>query len=174
MKKQITFILILSMCAPVMAEPVLYVCERPTWGNDEGCGHNKTRYSYALLIDRQDFSTQQTGAGPDRETREFVFAEARGCDLSRARGTMGRYYRTDKGFYFITESWGRDIELHTDSMQAMLIGAAVKKNPLMTCTEFRGDQIEGPSGPIVLPYFLDPIDYRTSPTVNVNSDRQNQ
>ena len=51
MKKQITFILFLALSAPVMAEPVLYVCERPTWGNDEGCGLNKTRFSYTLLVD---------------------------------------------------------------------------------------------------------------------------
>jgi hypothetical protein len=31
MKKQIAFILFPALCAPVMAEPVLYVCERPTW-----------------------------------------------------------------------------------------------------------------------------------------------
>ena len=34
MKKQITFMLFLALCAPVMAEALLYVCERPTWHRD--------------------------------------------------------------------------------------------------------------------------------------------
>ena len=43
MKKQIAAILTLALCAPAIAEPVMYVCERPTWGDDEGCGGESRR-----------------------------------------------------------------------------------------------------------------------------------
>ena len=174
MKKQITAVFCLVLCTVAVAEPVMYICERPTWGDDEGCGPNKTRYSYALLVDSDDFSSQETGSDSDTPMRNFMFAEARGCDLSRERGNTGQYFQTERGFLFQTNSWGREIDLHTDTMQAKLFGPGVRQNPYLTCTELRGEETQGLAGAIVLPYFQDPIQYPTSPTSNVNSDYSRQ
>ena len=58
-KNLIITMLSLVFSTALLAEPVLYICERPTWGDDEGCGPNKTRYTYAFVIDSEDFSTKK-------------------------------------------------------------------------------------------------------------------
>ena len=180
MKNQIFAILALALSTAVMAEPVLYICERPTWGNDEGCGPNKTRYSYAFLIDSEDFGAEATGVDSDKLTRANVWAETRGCDLSRAPGKEGKYLVTDKGFLFILSGrggYGREVELHTDSMQAKILGASVKKSPYMSCIEYSGDAAQAPTVPQFYSQFPRPSERAqppTGPTVNVNSSRQQQ
>lgn len=96
MKKPISAVLSLALCTPLLAEPVMYICERPTWGKDEGCGPNKTRYTYAFVIDSEDYSPQAAGNESGSLSRDYVFTEKRGCDLSRAQGEAGRYRATTR------------------------------------------------------------------------------
>lgn len=125
MNKTIFAIVFLALCGPLLAEPVLFICERPTWGNDEGCGPNKTRYTYGFLIDDEDFSPEKSADYVGQLTRPYVCAEARGCDLGRTGRQAGNYLRIDSGFLFRMD-YGREVELHPDTMQAKILGSAVR------------------------------------------------
>lgn len=175
MKKLIATILALALCGPLVAEPIMFVCERPTWGDDEGCGPNKTRYTYGFLIDDEDFSPERSAAYENKARRPYAYAEARGCDLARTSGKAGEYLRTDKGFLFLLD-FGREVELHPDTMQAKLFGNAVKHSPYMSCTAHVGEDIESISRPPSFVHFLPThsVQRPTSPTTNPNSDRSRQ
>jgi len=178
MKKLIIAILSLVLSTAVLADPVLYICERPTWGDDEGCGPNKTRYTYAFVIDSEDFSTEKTGNDSNEHTRPYTWAETRGCDLSQSPGKGGQYLVTNKGFLFGMGryGYGREVELHTDSMQAKLLGSSVKNSPYMTCTEYSGEDIQAPSVPNFYNHHrsTEQVQRPVQPTSNVNSDYQRQ
>lgn len=142
----------------------MYVCERPTWGNDEGCGPNKTRYTYAFFVDSDDFASVKVSAEANSRYKgwEYVFAETRGCDLSRASGEQGKYWLTDKGFIFGLGMSGREVELQTTSMNAKILGPSVKNSPYMTCEEVKGEtlrahpELGGVWPRVVRPTPLDP------------------
>ena len=179
MKNLIITMLSLVFSTALLAEPVLYICERPTWGDDEGCGPNKTRYTYAFVIDSEDFSTKKRNGNDSNEnTRAYTWAETRGCDLSRSPGKEGQYLVTDKGFMFGMgrRGYGREVEMHTDSMQAKLLGASVKNSPFMTCTEYSGEDIQAPSVPKFYSNYrsTEQVQRPVQPTFNVNSDYQRQ
>jgi len=141
MSKFAVVLICLITCSTAFAEHILYVCERPTWGRDEGCGPNKARYTYGFLVDSEDFESVAVPDGSLAGGWEYVYAEARGCDLSRAAREQGKFYITDKGFLFGLGRTGREVELHTDSMNAKLTGSSVKHSPYLTCEEMKGEAL---------------------------------
>lgn len=175
MKRQFAALLSLALCVPAVAEPVMYVCERPTWGSHEGCGPNNTRYTYAFLIDDEDYGPERSVSYEDEVTRPYAYTETKGCDLSRATGQTGNYLRTDKGFIFGMD-YGREVELHTDPMQAKLLGAAVRHSPYMNCTVYTGDAVQEPTLHNAPPFWQPThrVQRPTSPTNNLNSDYSRQ
>ena len=160
MSKITIIFLTLINCSTVFAEPILYVCERPTWGKDEGCGPNNTRYTYGFSIDTNVFDLVAVSEKSKSKGWNYVFTETRGCDLSRATGKQGTFWVTDQGFIFRLGRSGREVELHTTSMNAKILGAAVKHSPYMTCEEVKGEKLKVHPGP-----WTRPGGFKLQPTI---------
>lgn len=86
MNRILTLIAALLICSPVLAEPQLFVCERPAWDGKKGCGPNNTYATYTFLVESTDF---------DKDKPEYVFQSGKGCDVSKK--TKYRY------LYVVTE-----------------------------------------------------------------------
>ena len=130
----------LLFCTSVFAEPVMYICERPSWGNAEGCGPNNTRFTYGFLINTERFAQGIDGGGSGAKMWSYVFAENKGCGLDGARGKTAKFRVIDDGFIFGLDH-NRVVELHTVSMEAKIHGTAIKHSPYMTCEEVKGEAI---------------------------------
>ena len=85
--KTLVTIATLVFCTSALAESVLYVCERPAWGDHEGCGPNNTYSTHTFKVDTKDF-------GDDKPI--YVYQGGKGCDVSRKEKLRYRY-RVDEG-----------------------------------------------------------------------------
>ena len=74
MNRILTLIAALLICSPALAEPQLFICERPAWEGKEGCGPNNTYATYTFRVETSDF---------DKEKPEYVFQSGKGCDVSK-------------------------------------------------------------------------------------------
>jgi hypothetical protein len=74
MNRILTLIAALLICSPALAEPQLFICERPAWEGKEGCGPNNTYATYTFRVETSDF---------DKEKPEYVFQGGKGCDTSK-------------------------------------------------------------------------------------------
>lgn len=126
-----TVILTLAFCSTALADPVLYVCERPAWDGHEGCGPNNTYATYKLLFDDRDFNKKYS---------EYTFRGAKGCNADKGRRSTYSFKANDESIMFAfktnpySSKGSQDISTITvdrDSMKAVL--SNVKDSPELTC-----------------------------------------
>ena len=55
---------------------MLYVCERPAWDGEEGCGPNNTYATYKLLVNTNDFGEKHA---------KYAFRGSKGCNADRGK-----------------------------------------------------------------------------------------
>jgi len=131
MLKTLTAILTLTLCSTALAEPILYVCERPAWDGQEGCGLNNTYATYSMLLDTKDF---------DHKYAYYTLRSSKGCDANKGRRQKYRYLANDETISFALDLKSRSsigagrmstIELDLDSMKAVM--SKVKDSPELTC-----------------------------------------
>jgi hypothetical protein len=125
-------VLTLAFCSAALAEPVMYVCERPAWDGKDGCGPNNTYETYSMLVDTEDFE--------DRHAK-YTFRKSKGCDKDKGSKYKYSYGVKDGtivfGFYPKPSSaaMGRGkqstIKLDLETMTAVMSG--VKDSPVLSC-----------------------------------------
>jgi len=130
MSRILIAILTFSFCSIAFADPVLYVCERPAWDGEDGCGPNNTYATYKLLVNTNDFNKKYS---------KYTFRGSKGCNANR--GHRYKYaYRANGhtikfGFDPSPGSTGSvqmsTITLDLDSMKAVMSG--VNESPELVC-----------------------------------------
>jgi hypothetical protein len=113
---------------PALAEPIVFVCERPVWGDKQGCGPNNTHSTYAFHVETNDF----------RLKRPHYTLQARsGCEIKKAARIRFNYQVSGDEilFQYIQPigQWGRfyTVRLNQNSLIAELGG--VRESALMRC-----------------------------------------
>lgn len=132
MSKIATLVLTSVFCTTAFAESIVYVCERPAWDGQEGCGPNNTYATYSMTVDAGDFGNKHA---------KYNFRMSKGCDASKGRRYKYDYNATDKTIVFSfsakpsSSSFGyaklSTIKLDLDSMQAVMSG--VEDSPVLSC-----------------------------------------
>ncbi len=132
MSKIATLVLTFVFCSTAFAESVLYVCERPAWDGQEGCGPNNTYATYSMLVETEEFGNKHS---------KYDFRMRKGCDASKGRKYKYDYDYNDKTIVFAfnakpaASAMGRakmsTIKLDLDSMEAALSG--VEDSPVLSC-----------------------------------------
>lgn len=130
MSRILIAILTFTFCSIAVADPVLYVCERPAWDGVEGCGPNNTYATYKLLVETKDF---------EKKYSKYTFRGSRGCNADRGRRYKYDYRANGDTIKFAFNprpgSSGTahmsTITLDLDSMKAVMSG--VKDSPELMC-----------------------------------------
>ena len=130
MSRILTAIFTLMFCSIAFADPVLYVCERPAWDGEDGCGPNNTYATYKLLVETNDFNKKHS---------TYTFRGSKGCDADRGRRYKYAYKANGDTIKFAFNprpgSSGTvkmsTITLDLDSMKAIMSG--VKESPELMC-----------------------------------------
>jgi hypothetical protein len=125
-----TVILTLAFCSTALADPVLYVCERPVWDGHEGCGQNNTYATYSILYDTRDINKKYS---------KYTFRGSKGSDAKKGRRYTYRYKANGEKMIFAfsanptstNTAQMSTITVDLDSMKGVMSG--VKDSPEMTC-----------------------------------------
>ena len=148
--------------ASVCAEPIVYICERPAWGDHEGCGPKNTYHTYGFWVDTENFDTAADKATFLYREPKYIYTQFQGCEPEKVYENKGQFTATDTGFTFwlgkaVTNT--QKVELDTITMTAQLKGHRIKHNPDLTCEEVKGDAINLlPARPVmsIAPAFVQP------------------
>lgn len=130
MSRILTAILTLTFCSIAFANPVTYVCERPAWDGEEGCGPNNTYATYKLAVETKDFNKKYS---------KYSFRGSKGCNANRGHRYQYAYRANGDTIKFAFDpspgSTGTvqmsTITLDLDSMKAVMSG--VKHSPELMC-----------------------------------------
>ncbi|MEE4218460.1 MAG: hypothetical protein V2I48_12675 [Xanthomonadales bacterium] len=144
----LSLVFLLAITTTVVAEPVIYVCERPAWDSVKGCGPNNTYYTYAFYTDtevvRNDIQADKKSFRYQKP--EYVFAMRKGCDLNNARPKVEKFEATDNEIRFgFAQMYSQSVsayetaKLDLETMTARL--QKVKHNPELNCTAFIGEKM---------------------------------
>jgi len=133
-----TFFLMLTLCSPALADPIVYVCERPAWEGEKGCGPNNTYYTYAFHVETDDLLL--TKDDPKYKRPTYAFQMSKSCDVSRGsrRGYFFSVAEESLTFWVnlnpagasYAGSWSK-VKLDRENMTAVMDG--VKKSPFLNC-----------------------------------------
>ncbi len=131
MSKILTVILTLSFCSIALAEPVLYVCERPAWDGEKGCGPNNTYATYSMQVETDEF---------DNKYSYYEFRGSKGCDANKGRrykynykanGDVIQFAFKAKPYSSMYSNQVSTITLDLDSMKAVM--SRVEDSPELSC-----------------------------------------
>ena len=92
MTRFLVFLAALFVTAPVFAEQLLYVCERPVWGDKQGCGPDNDVYStHTFLVETRDYRD---------ENPQYVYQAGKGCDVGNKQKHTFTYHVNPESLVF--------------------------------------------------------------------------
>ncbi|MEE4294027.1 MAG: hypothetical protein V2I79_08640 [Xanthomonadales bacterium] len=80
-------------CTTALAGPVLFTCERPAWGDKQGCGESNAYETYTFYTYAEAILEDQAA---DKAARRYlrpvqVFMKVKSCDGTEGRPAVGRF-----------------------------------------------------------------------------------
>lgn len=85
MLRPVAVIPLLLSVSTVLAEPLLYVCERPAWDGKSGCGPNDSYSTHTFLVETRDFGKEQP---------EYEYRGGKGCEVEK-KAAYRYHYRVE-------------------------------------------------------------------------------
>ncbi len=130
MLRQLLITVVLIIPTVAFSDPIVFICERPAWGDKSGCGPNNTHSTYAFHVETNDFRLKN----PD-----YTFQLRHGCEVEKARRIRFHYRVIDNEIHFRyqrplgnTAGWST-IRLDRDTLVAEMVG--VSNGPILKCRQ---------------------------------------
>lgn len=142
MLKSAIALLTLILCSSVLADPLVFSCERPAWKNTKSCAVNDTYESFVFYVDSEEFASDQLANKKSfrYEKPENFYTIFKACGSGKSYTYNGKFAAYEGTVTFWTPSEQKKIEINLDDMTATLRPA--KYGNTLNCEKVEGVTVD--------------------------------